>query len=533
MDYLVDPQTYHKVKLHSTNGKNILTQYIKNYQIGGARKNKISRQVESKSNRQVESKQGKSKYGESKHGESKTPDETPDILTPMRTYDIRPQSGKLGQSLSKLTFSKLKPPTKLHVSLNKSKKIPLISGPNISRFQKSFGKLFKLEETKREVGATALYAAPEHHYTHLNNLKTDVWSLGLIIIEILMNNQLQFEYKQTTAKFIPTKSELIELKSIIDLNKTKLIKSSLLNKNKNITIPLINLIFKTLIIPIEDRISSNELYKQFADILGKKYKIFEKPNLEDEFKKYTKTNKIINSINEFEKQCNVKNNKAASDISLINIEIENGKVKCDKAEKVTNCGKSKTCVIKKNIPVYDLPQFVTVVNEISIMYYLTFYDISNSYTVQLYKTTTSGDNISHIQILYMEYGAKVLKNEMEHLQTSDINKKLDLIFNLIETVAFLHSANICHYDIKPDNIIITNDGQVKLIDYGISKYILNKKPFLMNIKWDKLVITDDYSIPHEPLSDGDYDDTDIDDDTDTDTDDGDTDTDDDDMFQSS
>lgn len=44
-----------------------------------------------------------------------------------------------------------------------------------------------------------------------------------------------------------------------------------------------------------------------------------------------------------------------------------------------------------------------------------------------------------------------------------------IILQICNALCFLHSHNIIHRDIKPENIIITNNGNVKLIDFNVSK----------------------------------------------------------------
>ena len=49
----------------------------------------------------------------------------------------------------------------------------------------------------------------------------------------------------------------------------------------------------------------------------------------------------------------------------------------------------------------------------------------------------------------------------------------EVIRQLCNALNVLHDNNIIHRDIKPENIMITNDGDVKLIDYNIARI---KKP---------------------------------------------------------
>jgi serine/threonine protein kinase len=51
----------------------------------------------------------------------------------------------------------------------------------------------------------------------------------------------------------------------------------------------------------------------------------------------------------------------------------------------------------------------------------------------------------------------------------DLSDVKRLFRQIAEAVAYLHSLGIAHGDIKPDNIVLTADGDAKLIDFGYCK----------------------------------------------------------------
>jgi serine/threonine protein kinase len=45
---------------------------------------------------------------------------------------------------------------------------------------------------------------------------------------------------------------------------------------------------------------------------------------------------------------------------------------------------------------------------------------------------------------------------------------------LVQAIAYCHRQNICHRDIKLENILINEEGRIKLIDFGFSQMCNNK-----------------------------------------------------------
>ncbi|MBK8467521.1 MAG: serine/threonine protein kinase [Chloracidobacterium sp.] len=84
----------------------------------------------------------------------------------------------------------------------------------------------------------------------------------------------------------------------------------------------------------------------------------------------------------------------------------------------------------------------------------------------MHDTGTTGDGIPYIVMEYVD-GLPIDKYCYE--KNLGLNGRLKIFNKACEAVAFAHHNLIIHRDLKPSNIIVTPEGNPKLLDFGISK----------------------------------------------------------------
>ena len=57
--------------------------------------------------------------------------------------------------------------------------------------------------------------------------------------------------------------------------------------------------------------------------------------------------------------------------------------------------------------------------------------------------------------------------------TLGVDNRLQLFLQVLEAVDYAHTQNVIHRDLKPSNILVREDGQVVLLDFGIAKLMVD------------------------------------------------------------
>lgn len=108
----------------------------------------------------------------------------------------------------------------------------------------------------------------------------------------------------------------------------------------------------------------------------------------------------------------------------------------------------------------------------------------------------SGTTHEGLPYLIMEYVEGEEIDKFCEKNFLDLKKRLKVFNKICDAVSFAHQNLIIHRDLKPSNILVTKDGTPKLLDFGISK-VLNEKKSEENSLTIFTAFTPDYASPEQ------------------------------------
>ena len=118
-----------------------------------------------------------------------------------------------------------------------------------------------------------------------------------------------------------------------------------------------------------------------------------------------------------------------------------------------------------------------VVSEETILRFKTERDIlarlTHPHIARLYDGGITDDGTSYLVMEYID--GKPIDAWCDENKCS-IEKRLRLFRKVCEAVQFAHQNMVIHRDLKPQNILVTDDGQVNILDFGIAKMLKPEHP---------------------------------------------------------
>ena len=108
---------------------------------------------------------------------------------------------------------------------------------------------------------------------------------------------------------------------------------------------------------------------------------------------------------------------------------------------------------------------------------------------------TTRDKVSYLVMEYVE-GMPITEYCRNKCKTT--KERLKIFLKVCEAVKFAHQNLIIHRDLKPNNILVTADGTVKLLDFGVAKLL---QPELLDVSQNLTIganiMTPNYASPEQ------------------------------------
>jgi tetratricopeptide (TPR) repeat protein len=98
--------------------------------------------------------------------------------------------------------------------------------------------------------------------------------------------------------------------------------------------------------------------------------------------------------------------------------------------------------------------------------------LNHPHIAQLYDTRLTAEGWPYIVMELVEGSSITQFCSKQSLPLAD---RIRLMIDVVDAVAFAHGNLVVHRDIKPSNVLVTTDGNVKLLDFGIAKLLEDER----------------------------------------------------------
>ena len=95
----------------------------------------------------------------------------------------------------------------------------------------------------------------------------------------------------------------------------------------------------------------------------------------------------------------------------------------------------------------------------------------------------------------MEYVEGTSITEYAYSKNLSIPERLELVAKICESVHYAHQKGVIHRDLKPNNIMVDEIGQPKILDFGIARFISQTSEMTAQTSFGDIVGTIPYMSP--------------------------------------